>query len=66
MWGLINPATRQTCFGLEETKRYFKESYKFVCNFENTKKVLDNIKLELPQTPNINDIKLIKLNREKS
>lgn len=51
--------------GLEETKRYFKESYKFVCNFENTKKVLDNIKLELPQTPNINDIKLIKLNREK-
>ena len=34
-------------------------------NFENTKKVLDNIKLELPETPNINDIKLIKLNREK-
>ncbi len=28
-------------------------------------KVLDNIKLELPETPNINDIKLIKLNREK-
>lgn len=34
-------------------------------NFENSKKVLDNIKLELPETPNINDIKLIKLNREK-
>ena len=34
-------------------------------NFENTKKVLDNIKLELPETPDINDIKLIKLNREK-
>ncbi len=34
-------------------------------NFENTKKVLDNIKLELPEIPNINDIKLIKFNREK-
>ena len=21
--------------GLEETKRYFKESYKFVCNYKN-------------------------------
>lgn len=38
---------------------------KKITNFENTKKVLDNIKLELPETPNINDIKLIKLNREK-
>ena len=27
--------------------------------------ILDSIKLELPETPNINDIKLIKLNREK-
>ena len=41
------------------------ENLKKVTNFENTKKVLDNIKLELPETPNINDIKLIKLNREK-
>ena len=41
------------------------ENLKKVTNFENTKKVLDNIKLELPKTPNINDIKLIKLNREK-
>ena len=41
------------------------ENLKKITNFENTKKVLDNIKLELPETPNINDIKLIKLNREK-
>ncbi len=41
------------------------EDLKRFTNFENTKKVLDNIKLELPKTPDINDIKLIKLNREK-
>ena len=41
------------------------EDLKKLTNFENTKKVLDNIKLELPETPDINDIKLIKLNREK-
>lgn len=38
------------------------EDLKKLTNFENTKKVLDNIKLELPETPDINDIKL---NREK-
>ena len=41
------------------------EDLKKLTNFENTKKVLDNLKLELPETPNTNDIKLIKLNREK-
>lgn len=41
------------------------EDLKKLTNFENTKKVLDNIKLELPETPDINDIKLIKLNKEK-
>ena len=41
------------------------EDLKKLTNFKNAKKVLDNIKLELPETPNINDIKLIKLNREK-
>ena len=41
------------------------ENLKKVTNFENAKKILDNIKFELPKTPNINDIKLIKLNREK-
>ena len=41
------------------------EYLKKITNFENTKKVLDNIKLELPEIPDINDIKIIKLNREK-
>lgn len=41
------------------------EDLKKITNFENTKKVLDNIKLELPDVPDINDIKIIKLNREK-
>ncbi len=41
------------------------EDLKKITNFENTKKVLDNIKLELPKIPDINDIKIIKLNREK-
>lgn len=41
------------------------EDLKKLTNFENTKKVLDNTKLEFPKTPDINDIKLIKLNREK-
>ena len=47
------------------TKHEKIENLKEITNFENTKKVLDNIKLELPETPNINDIKLIKINREK-
>ena len=41
------------------------EDLKKITNFEYTKKVLDNIKLELPKIPDINDIKIIKLNREK-
>ena len=41
------------------------EDLKKITNFENTKKVLNNIKLELPKIPDINDIKIIKLNREK-
>lgn len=41
------------------------ENLKKLTNFENTKKVLDNIKLELPDVPNINDIRIIKLNRKK-
>lgn len=52
---------------VEETKAKHEkiENLKILTNFENTKKLLDNIKLELPETPNINHIKLIKLNREK-
>ena len=47
------------------TKHQKIEDLKKITNFENTKKVLENVKLELPEIPNINDIKLIKLNKEK-
>ena len=52
---------------IEETgaKHQKIEELKKITNFENTKKVLENIKLELLEIPNINDIKLIKLNKEK-
>ena len=52
---------------IEETgaKHQKIEDLKKITNFENTKKVLDSVKLELPKVPDINDIKLIKLNREK-
>lgn len=52
---------------IEETgaKHEKIENLKKITNFENTKKVLDSIKLELPDVPDINDIKIIKLNREK-
>lgn len=51
----------------EETGRKHEtiQDYKRLTNFENTKKVLQNITLELPETPDIDDIKLIKLNKEK-
>lgn len=43
----------------EETKRKNEtiQNYKQITNFKNTKKVLENITLELPETPQINDIK---------
>ena len=52
---------------VEETgaKHYKIEDLKKITNFENTKKVLSNIKLELPEVPDINDIKLLQLNRAK-
>ena len=52
---------------IEETgaKHQKIEELKKITNFENTKKVLENVKLELPEILNINDIKLIKLNKEK-
>lgn len=52
---------------VEETgaKHQKIEDLKKLTNYENTKKVLKNMKLELPETPDINDIKLIKLNKEK-
>ena len=52
---------------IEETgaKHQKIEELKKITSFENMKKVLENVKLELPEIPNINDIKLIKLNKEK-
>ena len=51
----------------EETNRnhYNITEYKKLTNFEKSKEILDTITLELPQIPDINDIKLIKLNKAK-
>ena len=40
------------------------EDLKKLTNFENTKKVLENITLELPNVPKISDIKKVMLNRD--
>lgn len=40
------------------------QNYKQITNFENTKKVLENITLNLPETPSIKDIKKIMINRD--
>ncbi len=39
-----------------DRKHYTIEEYKKITNYENTKKVLNEIKLELPEIPDINDI----------
>lgn len=43
---------------VEDTNRkhYTVEEYKKITNYENTKKVLDEIKIELPEVPDITDI----------
>lgn len=50
----------------EETKRKNEtiQNYKQITNFENTKKVLENITLQLPETPQISNIKKVMLNRD--
>lgn len=40
------------------------QDFKQITNFENTKKVLENITLELPKVPEISDIKKIMINRD--
>ncbi len=40
------------------------EKYKEVTNYKNTKELLSNINLELPETPDIKDIKKIMINRD--
>ena len=51
---------------VEVTNRehYSVQEYKKITNFENTKELLKSIKLELPETPDINDFKKIMLNRD--
>ncbi len=51
---------------VEVTNRehYSIQEYKKITNYENTKEVLKNIKLELPETPDIKDFKKIMLNRD--
>ena len=45
-------------------KHYSVQEYKRITNFENTKELLNSIKLELPETPDIKDFKKIMLNRD--
>lgn len=52
---------------VEDTNRkhYTIEEYKKITNYENTKKVLNEIKLELPDTPDITDIKVNRLSKKR-
>ena len=51
----------------EETNRrhYSVEEYKKITNFKETKKVLKNMKLELPDVPNITDININRLSKKR-
>ena len=51
---------------VEETKAKHEkiENLKKLTNFENTKKVLNNIKLELPEIPELKSIKKVMINRD--
>ena len=46
-------------------KHYTVEEYKKITNYENTKKILSEMKLELPDTPDINDIKVNRLSKKR-
>lgn len=52
---------------VEETgkKHYTFEQYKKITNFENTKKLLSEMKLELSDTPDITDIKMNRLSKKR-
>ena len=51
----------------EKTNRvhYTLKEYKNITNFEQTKKTLKNIKLELPDVPNITDININRLSKKR-
>ena len=47
-----------------DRKHYTVEEYKKITNYENTKKILNEIKLELPEVPNINEISKFSIKRD--
>lgn len=47
-----------------DRKHYTVEEYKKITNHENTKKILNKVKLELPEVPNINNINKFSLKRD--
>ena len=51
---------------VEDTDRrhYTVEEYKKITNYENTKKVLKEIKLEIPEVPDINEISKFSIKRD--
>ena len=51
----------------EETGRehYSVEEYKKITNFKRTKEILDNMKLELPDVPDITDININRLSKKR-
>ena len=51
---------------VEDTNRkhYSVEEYKKITNYENTKKVLKEIKLEIPEVPDINEISKFSIKRD--
>lgn len=51
---------------VEDTDRrhYTVEEYKKITNYENTKKILNEMKLELPEVPDINDISKFSIKRD--
>lgn len=46
-------------------KHYTVEEYKKITNYENTKKILKEMKLELPEVPDITEISKFSLKRDK-
>ena len=51
----------------EETNRehYSVEEYKKITNFKQTKEILKNMKLELPEVPDIDDIKMVRWSKKR-
>ena len=47
-----------------DRKHYTVEKYKKITNYENTKKILKDIKLEIPEVPNINEISKFSIKRD--